>query len=286
MVIVIGEYGEYGTRLGKYLEMHWSGPLRIHSFTQPESFLLCKEQADCYLLGEDFMSELDGRLSPEIRERTVVLSHEEKTGCFCRYHAPAGLLDMVKRRQESMRPEQGNPVVPASVTVVFSPVFEGNLRHMVSSLMDEEALCLGMEDVGDVKDTGGNMGDLCYYIRIREEMIISRVQETAREENGRWFVDSSPVFYELLELSEEEYRWFFEKLRTEGMWRQIYVAAGSGIISHMVPLCDRLVLLDSRENHRDHVYCDYMERAILSRPGQPGGKYERKYREDVTNGAV
>ena len=52
--MIIGEEGEYGCRLRKYLETHWTGSLRLHSFTRPDTLRASEEKADCYLLDEHF----------------------------------------------------------------------------------------------------------------------------------------------------------------------------------------------------------------------------------------
>ena len=49
-MIMIGEEGEYGRRLVRYLETHLSTAIRVYHFTTTESFLAFKERADIYLL--------------------------------------------------------------------------------------------------------------------------------------------------------------------------------------------------------------------------------------------
>lgn len=56
-MIMIGEEGEYGRRLVRYLETHLSTAIRVYHFTTTESFLAFKERADIYLLDEAFFSE-------------------------------------------------------------------------------------------------------------------------------------------------------------------------------------------------------------------------------------
>ena len=48
-MIMIGEEGEYGRRLVRYLETHLSTAIRVYHFTTTESFLAFKERADIYL---------------------------------------------------------------------------------------------------------------------------------------------------------------------------------------------------------------------------------------------
>ena len=53
-MIMIGEEGEYGRRLVRYLETHLSTAIRVYHFTTTERFLAFKERAANYLLDEAF----------------------------------------------------------------------------------------------------------------------------------------------------------------------------------------------------------------------------------------
>ena len=59
-MIMIGEEGEYGRRLVRYLETHLSTAIRVYHFTTTESFLAFKERADIYLLDEAFSEAFRG----------------------------------------------------------------------------------------------------------------------------------------------------------------------------------------------------------------------------------
>lgn len=99
--------GEYGRRLNKYLETHWRGALRLHSFTKPETLLAAEEPADCWILGEPFVQALQeaGRMTRDFRQRCIRLSGEEGGDAFCRYHSPAELLHRIEELQK-------NPAAP------------------------------------------------------------------------------------------------------------------------------------------------------------------------------
>ena len=86
------------------------------------------------------------------------------------------------------------------VTALYSPVFEPELAAIAASCMETGGLYLGMEDIGTAVPGRGNMGDLCYFIGLQSEDILSRVRETAREEDGIWYVDSPGLYFDLLEL--------------------------------------------------------------------------------------
>lgn len=163
---------------------------------------------------------------------------------------------------------------------VFSPVYEEELRRIAGCLMKPGDLYLGMEDVGDFQNDRGNMGDLCYYIGLKDPEVSVRAKEMAAEEDGMWFIDSPPVFYDLLELKEEEYRWFFDRLREEGEWGDIYVGTGSGVFSLLAPLLDVLILVDCQSHQRRHMSCDYVEQAMCAKAGRFSGRCERRYREE------
>lgn len=48
--IIIGEAGEYGKRLVRYLEIHLSSAVRVYHFTTAEGMVSFKEEAEIYLL--------------------------------------------------------------------------------------------------------------------------------------------------------------------------------------------------------------------------------------------
>ena len=50
--IIIGEAGEYGKRLVRYLEIHLSSAVRVYHFTTAEGMVSFKEEAEIYLLDE------------------------------------------------------------------------------------------------------------------------------------------------------------------------------------------------------------------------------------------
>ena len=55
--IIIGEAGEYGKRLVRYLEIHLSSAVRVYHFTTAEGMVSFKEEAEIYLLDERFFKE-------------------------------------------------------------------------------------------------------------------------------------------------------------------------------------------------------------------------------------
>ena len=57
--IIIGEAGEYGKRLVRYLEIHLSSAVRVYHFTTAEGMVSFKEEAEIYLLDERFFKETE-----------------------------------------------------------------------------------------------------------------------------------------------------------------------------------------------------------------------------------
>ena len=57
--IIIGEAGEYGKRLVRYLEIHLSSAVRVYHFTTAEGMVSFKEEAEIYLLDERFLRETE-----------------------------------------------------------------------------------------------------------------------------------------------------------------------------------------------------------------------------------
>lgn len=187
-MIMIGEEGEYGRRLVRYLETHLSTAIRVYHFTTTESFLAFKERADIYLLDEAFFQ----RLSKEkqnvlLREkRLILLTAQEEEGTFCKYHNPKKLLDRLSRVSDEMEDlasredrreeervegrEEGRETARTRLTMIYSPVYEEKLKEIARSFMKEGDVYIGAEDLGYKENIsaygqGSDMGDLCYYIQ-------------------------------------------------------------------------------------------------------------------------
>lgn len=286
--MIIGEEGEYGRRLRKYLETHWTGSLRLHSFTKPETLRASEEEADCYLLEEGFFHSMqeEGELPPDFPARCILISGEEREDCFCRYHPPDELIRMIEKRRALLEAAGGRG--GGMVTALYSPVFEPELERIAAAGMKPGDLYLGMEDVGDPRSENRNMGDLCYFIGLRSKDMAAMVKEAAREEDGIWRVDSPGLYLDLLELMPEEYQWFFQCLKESGEYGDIYVGLGNGIFSHLPLniLFDRLLIIDSRSHRRQHFACSCLERAMQSESRRFHGICERRYREEIVDAAA
>ena len=109
------------------------------------------------------------------------------------------------------------------------------------------------------------MAELGYYIHLHEDSILSILQEIAVEENGKYYVDSCGGFYDLIGITEEDYGWFFERLREEYLCSDIYVALGNAAISSInyFKMFDQVYILETGASHRYHPFCQRLMETIL-----------------------
>ena len=71
---------------------------------------------------------------------------------------------------------------PTKLTIVYSPVYDEYLEQIARSFMSLGDVYMGAEDLGykgidSEYGEGGDMGDLCYYIHLREENILDILQD-------------------------------------------------------------------------------------------------------------
>ena len=286
-MIMIGEEGEYGRRLVRYLETHLSTAIRVYHFTTTESFLAFKERADIYLLDEAFFQRLsEEKQNVLLREKQLILlTAQEEEGTFCKYHNPKELLDRLRRFSDEMEDlasredrreeesvegrEEGRETARTRLTMIYSPVYEEKLKEIARSFMKEGDVYIGAEDLGYKENIsaygqGSDMGDLCYYIHLREEDIE--------------VLHPPDMYFYLRELTKEDYTWFFDKVRKEGTYREVFWGAGMGFVSDLDILrCfDRIILLDSRENIRLNLFCDRLEKVLNLRSFHQGAAEQKE----------
>ena len=60
------------------------------------------------------------------------------------------------------------------------------------------------------------MGDLCYYIHLREEHVMDRMRDMLVREEDIEVLHPPDMYFYLRELTKEDYIWFFDKVRKEG----------------------------------------------------------------------
>ena len=127
--IIIGEAGEYGKRLVRYLEIHLSSAVRVYHFTTAEGMVSFKEEAEIYLLDERFFKELSEEKQKFLKQKKLILlTWREEQGSFCKYDNPQKLLDMLSDFTDynsdlsDLAAELKD--TPTKLTIVYSPVYE------------------------------------------------------------------------------------------------------------------------------------------------------------------
>ena len=127
------------------------------------------------------------------------------------------------------------------------------------------------------------MEDLCYYINLREKTILRKIKEMRRQQEEVYVIDAPPAYLSFLEIGKEDYQWFFQQLRQSGEYGEICLGVGSGVFAHLYPLgiADRLILLDTRKNKKQHAFCHCLEQALQKEETFRTGQFKRVYREDV-----
>ena len=172
--IIIGEAGEYGKRLVRYLEIHLSSAVRVYHFTTAEGMVSFKEEAEIYLLDERFFKELSEEKQKFLKQKKLILlTWREEQGSFCKYDNPQKLLDMLSDFTDynsdlsDLAAELKD--TPTKLTIVYSPVYDEYLEQIARSFMSSGDVYMGAEDLGykgidSEYEESGDMGDLCYYI--------------------------------------------------------------------------------------------------------------------------
>ncbi|MBQ6392395.1 MAG: hypothetical protein IJH60_02685, partial [Eubacterium sp.] len=91
------------------------------------------------------------------------------------------------------------------------------------------------------------------------------MKKILRREEGIFYLDSPPWFFDFLGLQEEDYRWFFHTLKEDAGFSKIYVGLGNNAIPSLeyFSIFDHVILLDCPENKRIHRFCDRFVRTAL-----------------------
>ena len=294
--IIIGEEGEYGKRLVRYLELHLSSAVRVYHFTTVEGLDSFKEEAEIYLLDERFFEELSEEKQKFLKQkRVILLTWREEKGSFCKYHNPQKLLELLSGFTEYNSDSSDLATeledAPTRLTIVYSPVYEEGLEQIARSFMSSGDVYLGAEDLGYKGDSayeeGGDMGDLCYYIHLREENILDILQDMLIPNEEIQVLHSPDIYFYLRELTKEDYAWFFDKIKKESPYREVFWGAGNGFVANidMLRFFDRIILIDSRKNLRQNVFCDRLERVWNINEGE-SPIWQRIYREDILDGTA
>ena len=134
---------------------------------------------------------------------------------------------------------------------------------------------------------GGDMGDLCYYIHLREENILDILQDMLIPKEEVQVLHSPDLYFYLRELTKEDYAWFFDKIKKESPYREVFWGAGNCFVANvdMLRFFDQVILIDSRKNPRQSIFCDRLERVLNINQGEPQ-IWQRIYREDILDGTA
>ena len=296
--ISVVEQGEYGRRLVRYLENHLSPSFHIYYFTSIQTMFSMKEESALYLLGEEFYKELQEQKADFFMDnrRIILLTWKEEEKGFCRYHNPEELLEQLEavlgKKEHGSHPGGRASWESTQLTAVYSPVYEDRLIDITEGFMQPEDLYLGVEDIGYREEEvdseeKGDMGDLCYYIHLREENILNILEEMIVNRKNKRIIYSPDMYFYLRELTREDYKWFFTKLKEAKQYREVFFGAGNGFIANpeILHYFDRVILVDSRENLRQNVFCNRLEQ-ILSINNFCPKRWEKVYREDILNGTA
>ena len=93
--IFIGDEKEYARRLTNYLLGHLPADMQLQSFTGPEILVQEEENADLYLLGEDFYEKVM-ELVPDFSQRDILLIHNQQAeDGFSRLDPPRKLVRQI-----------------------------------------------------------------------------------------------------------------------------------------------------------------------------------------------
>lgn len=158
--IIIGEAGEYGKRLVRYLEIHLSSAVRVYHFTTAEGMVSFKEEAEIYLLDERFFKELSEEKQKFLKQKKLILlTWREEQGSFCKYDNPQKLLDMLSDFTDynsdlsDLAAELKD--TPTKLTIVYSPVYDeyGDCYHSTlgCSGLKRTIKAVRLKDVGRLR---------------------------------------------------------------------------------------------------------------------------------------
>lgn len=298
-MIIIGEEGEYGRRLVRYLENHLTPSIHVYQFTTVEGVLSFEEKADIYLLEERFFSRLsddEKEFMERERNHLILLTCKENEDGFCKYHNPRELLDRItgilSEENDVSESGEGGRYLTAKITMIYSPIYEENLLGIAKALMKPGDLYLGAEDLGcqveeNMSTNGGDMGDLCYYIHLREENVLELLEDMLIEEGDKKILHSPDMYFYLRELTEEDYIWFFDKVKRESRYREVFWGAGNGFVANLdiIRYFDQVILIDSKKNVRQNLFCNRLEQ-IMNVKELEQDTWKRVYREDFLDGGV
>ncbi len=286
--IIIGEEGEYGRRLTRYLERKLPERIRLIHCTRSDYLPVPEEGGDLYILGDPFYEQiLSGEKWSSLQPDLIHLTYEDsqKDLDFCRYHAPGDLLEQIRNRgRPVLQEDAGYKTVSTVILGLYSPVYEEHMREIAAHYLSDKDVFLGVEDLGEGIRQEPDMGDLCYYIHLREEKILSVLEDLLQQGEGMRYLNSPAMYFYLRELTLDDYQWFFSRLRTSGRYGQVMFGMGNGFSSDpsVFSMFDRIILIDSRNMERQHRFCERMSDFLRGEFSSFRGEVEAIFKEDLT----
>jgi len=286
--IIIGEEGEYGRRLTRYLEGKIPERIRLIHCTREDFLPVPEEGGDLYILGDTFYEQFQREEEwVSARPDLIHLTYEDsqKDRDFCRYHAPGELLDQIRNRgRPLLQEEAGYHPVSTAIVGLYSPIHEEHMLEIAEHFLSDQDIFLGVEDLGEGIRQEPDMGDLCYYIHLREEKILSVLEDLLRQGDGFRYLNSPAMYFYLRELTSDDYQWFFSRLRTSGKYGTVMFGMGNGFSSapSVFSMFDRMILIDSRTMERQHRFCERMCEFLRGEFSSFRGEVETVFKEDLT----
>ena len=255
--IVIGEEQEYARRLTDYMIRHLSAEVRVYSFTMPELMMQCEESMDLYILGKSFYEETIC-LDPKFEQSAVILLTEsEEEDCFCRWKSPDLLVTLIEERLKLRGRGREDSRSGAGLIAVYAPSSDIDIKRWIWKELQPGNLYLGLEDIGDIF-SHHDMSELCYFIHLHEEDILSELHKMVCVEDGIYYLDSPAWFLDILGLQEEDFLWFYELMRRQKDYPLVYVGLGHTAVTSLdyFKAFDRIILLDLPDQEKIHSFCD------------------------------
>lgn len=79
----------------------------------------------------------------------------------------------------------------------------------------------------------------------------------------------------------------FDKIKKESPYREVLWGAGNCFVANvdMLRFFDQIILIDSRKNPRQSIFCDRLERVLNINQEEPQ-IWQRIYREDILDGTA
>lgn len=266
--IAICDEPEYNRRLSAFLTRSMPADVMIYTFSSADLLKRQKEEIDLYVMGDAFYKEVEStwKQGERMRKDQIIFIRDfYEDGSYCRWHSPVFLAEMIEERLALL---SSQPLMEKNesvrITAIYSP-YPVNLKNWVWSHMEPGDLFLGFEDLGLGKEeepydlSSKNMGDLCYYIPLREGNIMSILQNVAVCQEGKYYVDSPSWYFDLQGLKEEDYHWFLEEIRKSAAYSHIYVGLGNVAVPSLsfFRMFDDVLLVDHPRNPQIH---DFLER--------------------------